>query len=253
MSDETPNPPDPPSPKALRREAKAAVKAAEHRRQDRLRDAKAALDTARKEHGQLIKTAQSLLGDAEKAHKHAVKEAEDRVAQTEEGKALAACAPYTLFPDRVYTPEGTVWLEPGMQATADASGNLQVEHRPTATRCCLCGCLPAFFLQKKETTDTRQLFISLVGPGIASVGAVPPKMEQTARQFVAAFNAAAPGGPAARIEREGDRRGAARRRGGPDRPEHGRRGRATTREREERYPGDSSRRGSPRRSRGGHR
>jgi hypothetical protein len=48
MSDETANPSDPPSPKELRREAKAAVKAAERRRQDRITEARRALETARK-------------------------------------------------------------------------------------------------------------------------------------------------------------------------------------------------------------
>ena len=154
----------------LRREAKAAVKAAEHRRQDRLRDAKRAIEAARKEQAQLIRTAARSVSDAEKAHKRAVAAAEDSVAKGEEGEALAACAPYTLFADQVYTPEGTVWLMPGMQATADASGNLQVEHRPTATRCCLCGCIPAFFLRKRETHDSRRLFISVSGPSVPALG-----------------------------------------------------------------------------------
>ena len=179
------------------------MKAAEHRRQDRLRDAKRAIEAARKEQAQLIRTAARSVSDAEKAHKRAVAAAEDSVAKGEEGEALAACAPYTLFADQVYTPEGTVWLMPGMQATADASGNLQVEHRPTATRCCLCGCIPAFFLRKRETHDSRRLFISVSGPSVASVGQVRPSMERAARQFVAAFNAAAVDGPAARLRREG--------------------------------------------------
>lgn len=135
MSDETNDPPEP-SPKELRREAKAALKAAERG-----------------------------LKEAEKTHKQAVTEAERSAAKAEEGIALAACAPYTLFADRVYTPEGTVWLEPSMHAEVDTSGDLQVEHRPTATRCCACGCIPAFFLQKKENARHPQALHLAHGTG----------------------------------------------------------------------------------------
>ncbi len=169
---------------------------------ERLRDTEKALEAARKEQALAIKSAESGLKDAEKAHKQAVAAAEDAEEKAQEGNALAACAPYTVFESYVYTPEGTVWLEPSMQARADTSGNLQVEHHPSAATAVCCGCWPALIFQKKETHDTRQLFISLSGPGIASVAAVPPKMEEKARQFVATFNAVAPNGPAARLERQ---------------------------------------------------
>lgn len=139
MSDATPDPPQEPSPKELRRQAKAAVKAAEQWQRERVREATKAVEAARKEQAQLVKRAESDLKDAEKAHEQAVAAAEERAAGVEKGRALAVCAPYTLFADRVWTPEGAVWLAPGMQATVDTSGSKQVEHHPTATRACACG------------------------------------------------------------------------------------------------------------------
>ena len=166
------------------------------------REAKARLKQAEKDHSHAMKGLERSLKDAQKAHDKAVADAEQHLSEVEQGRALAVCAPFTLFADRVHTSEGTVPLGPGMSASVESSGSLQVEHRPTVTRACCTGCLPAFFWRKKETHDTRNIFLQLQGPNLASVAQLPPNQEQHARTFAAAFNGAVSGAPAARAERE---------------------------------------------------
>ena len=212
MSEEQPptgDGPPTPSPKEMRKQAKSALRAAEERQKNKVRDATRALEAAQKTHSQTVKQAESAVSDAEKAYASAVSDAEKRAEAVEQGRAIAACPPYTLFDDRVYTPEGAVWLVPGLTASVDTSGAVQVEHHPTATRCCCLGIF-ALGVPKKDVHDTRQLYITIAGPGVSTVGAVPPNMERTARELVAALNVSASRGPEARKERESAAREAAR-------------------------------------------
>jgi hypothetical protein len=120
----------------------------------------------------------------------AEREAKEAALAAERGKRLASFRGVTLFERVIVTPDGESPLA-GTQATVDAAGQLMQTQRATLTRFALTGGLGAIAFKKKKNIDTRELYLLIDAPAVASAITCPPTEGAGARRFAAQVNSAA--------------------------------------------------------------
>lgn len=113
-------------------------------------------------------------------------------------RALGSYGLVRLFDDRVVTSQGTAFFSEGpVAASVDSAGNISVSRRPTLTRALAggallgpLGALGGLMATKKETADTRELYLIIEAPTFSSLLHCKPESGSLARQMALNVNAA---------------------------------------------------------------
>jgi hypothetical protein len=157
-----------------------------------LRSARGELREAERARTASLKTSQKSLSAAEKDYGKSVNAAEQALAQLTDpdGPKLARYGGMTLYERAIHTPNGRSSLA-GATATVDTAGNLTVTKRVTATRLVTGGIVGGLLFKKKETHDSRELYLLMETDELSSAVECPPDDGVAARAFAARIETAA--------------------------------------------------------------
>jgi hypothetical protein len=176
-----------------------------------LKPAEIELRQAEIEYAQVVRAAEKNLKSVTKAADHAVRDAEKSLSQarTYGTRSLGAYGGVVAYEHAVQTPQGTINLEVEQaSASVDTAGALMETRRSTLTRMAAGGLLLGGFgmlaggqLQKSRMMDTRELYLLIESPSVASMVQCNPNDGPQIRQLANAINMASRGAPARAAER----------------------------------------------------
>ena len=139
--------------------------------------------------------------EAEKEHKTTVRAWDKQVAtanhdfqrlQSQVNQVQGKYSGVRLYENRVETPQGTIYFENGpVEAMADTAGNLAVTQRITLTRLVAGGIVGGIIFPKKKKHDTRELYLLIKSPTLASLVECQPDDGPKVRALATSINNAA--------------------------------------------------------------
>ena len=173
------------------------------RRRD-VREARAARRTARASRGRAIRAARTAVRRARREHDGAVRRLTGQVRSLEHpiGRAVARLGPVALHERALVVPGTSLPLD-DLHVDVGVSGGIERTRRPTLTRAALgaaafgaIGALGSFALQKRETTDTRQVHLLVTSAGSPLLIDLDRRSQAAAHRFADAVRRAVSAAPA---------------------------------------------------------
>lgn len=177
-----------------------------------VREARVARRTARGSRGRAIGAARTAVRRARREHERAVRRLTERVRSLEHpiGRAVSRLGQVALHERALVVPGTSLPLE-DLRIDVGVSGGIERTRRPTLTRAALgaaafgaIGALGSFALQKRETTDTRQVHLLVDSAGSSMLIDLDRRSQAAAHRFADAVRRAVAAAPA----REASRRAA---------------------------------------------
>ena len=166
----------------------------EERERDReLREATKKVKAAKQSRDKVISAAERELERHQREYEARVKKAKKDLAAVEDprGRKVGAYQGIILYQRWLVTPQGEGSLV-GAQATVDTAGGLAVKSRATLTRMAAgglalgpLGAVLSLGLKKHKDVDTRELYLLVESPAVATVVQCPADEGQKAREFAA--------------------------------------------------------------------